>query len=81
MAPIACKGLSFDIPLLCDTHFVVLVGGDRHELSSWKYEDMVFPLSQISNVIGLYYVKPRLILVHAVHNNLCTYKDGECMKG
>ena len=82
---IACKSLFFDISLLCDTHFVVLVGGDGHELSSWKYEDVVFPLGQISNMIGLHYMKPWLVLVHAIHNDLCTYKvDGEmrkCVKG
>lgn len=62
--------------LLCSTHFVVLVGGDGHELSSWKDEDVMLPLSHVSYMIGLHYVKPWLILVHTVHNDLCTYKDG-----
>ena len=64
--------------LLCySAHFVVLVGGDSHELSSRKDKHVMLALAHVPNVtdmVGLHDMKPWLILVHTIHNNLkCSY--------
>ena len=52
------------------TYFVILVGSDCHELRSGEDEHVVLTLIHFSNACRFDHVQPRLVLVHAVDNDL-----------
>ena len=57
--------------LLPPTNLVILVGGDSSELSSGEDEGVAGLPVQVVDVVRLHNVQPRLVAVHAVHNDLC----------
>lgn len=52
-------------------NLVILVGCDSSELSAREDEGLSGLPVQVVDVIRLHNVQPRLVPVHAVHNDLC----------